>query len=207
MPAKPKKNRKPEKNKEGSFRIIGGEHGSRRLSFPEAEGLRPTTDRVKETVFNWLRNEIPGATVLDLFAGSGALGFEAASRGASNVQFVELNSTAASYLQSNCARLKLDATVARTDALSYLQQSAESSFDLIFIDPPFRKGLVDEVLQTIKDKRLLKPNGLVYLETEAELAQLQLGSAWRELKAKKAGQVSYRLFIQATVAADKDAEV
>jgi len=197
MPAKPKKNRKPEKNKEGSFRIIGGEHGSRRLSFPEAEGLRPTTDRVKETVFNWLRNEIPGAKVLDLFAGSGALGFEAASRGASEVQFVELNKQAVRYLQSNCDRLKLDAAVSNTDALSYLQQSAEFSFDLIFIDPPFRKGLVDEVLQTIIDRKLLRPNGLVYLETEAELAQLQLGLKWRELKAKTAGQVSYRLFSRA----------
>jgi len=197
MPAKPKKNRKPEKNKEGSFRIIGGEHGSRRLSFPEAEGLRPTTDRVKETVFNWLRNEIPGAKVLDLFAGSGALGFEAASRGASEVQFVELNKQAVRYLQSNCDLLKLDAAVSNTDALSYLQQSAEFSFDLIFIDPPFRKGLVDEVLQTIIDRKLLRPNGLVYLETEAELAQLQLGLKWRELKAKTAGQVSYRLFSRA----------
>ena len=196
MPGRVKKNRKPQKNQQGSFRIIGGEHRSRRLGFPEVEGLRPTTDRVRETVFNWLQNAISGARVLDLFSGSGALGFEAASRGASEVQFVELNPAAYKSLCQNKELLGVKADIAHEDALGFLQKQVEGSkgFDIIFLDPPFRLGLMAEVLDLLESTDLLAPDALIYMETEAELSSLVVPASWQELKAKKAGQVSYRLF-------------
>ncbi len=196
MPGRVKKNRKPQKNQEGSFRIIGGDHRSRRLSFPDVEGLRPTTDRVRETVFNWLQHSLHGARVLDLFAGSGALGFEAASRGAASVQFVELSPSAFRALSENSKLLNLKAEIANEDALSFLakQRSEPSGFDIIFLDPPFRKGILAEALALLDSSELLNRDALVYIETESELAALPIPQSWQELKAKKAGQVSYRLF-------------
>ena len=196
MPGRVKKNRKPQKNQEGSFRIIGGDHRSRRLSFPDVEGLRPTTDRVRETVFNWLQHSLHGARVLDLFAGSGALGFEAASRGAARVQFVELSPSAYRALSENSKLLNLKAEIANEDALSFLakQRAAPSGFDIVFLDPPFRKGLLAEALALLDSSALLNRDALVYIETESELAALAIPQSWQELKAKKAGQVSYRLF-------------
>ena len=194
MPARAKKNRKPEKKSEGSFRIIAGEYRSRRLSFPEVEGLRPTTDRVRETVFNWMRHEVIGAKVLDLFAGSGALGFEAASRGAKHVQFIEKNAQAFRYLEQNKALLNVPASVSHVDALSFLETYSGKPLDIVLIDPPFRKDLVNQVLELLDNRQVLAPDGLVYIETEAELSQLDIPSAWQELKSKKAGQVIYRLY-------------
>ena len=196
MPGRVKKNRKPQKNQEGSFRIIGGDHRSRRLSFPDVEGLRPTTDRVRETVFNWLQHSIHGGRVLDLFAGSGSLGFEAASRGASQVEFVELSPAAYRALSENCKRLDLKATISNEDALAFLekQRSDSSGFDIVFLDPPFRKGLLVEVLNRLDSSAVLNRDALVYIETESELATLAIPKSWNELKAKKAGQVNYRLF-------------
>ena len=196
MPGRVKKNRKPQKNQQGSFRIIGGEHRSRRLCFPDVEGLRPTTDRVRETVFNWLQNVIAGARVLDLFSGSGSLGFEAASRGAGEVQFVELNPAAYKSLCQNKELLGVNANIANEDALGFLQKQTEDSkgFDIVFLDPPFRLGLMADVLSLLDRSNVLAPDALVYMETEAELNSLVVPASWQELKAKKAGQVSYRLF-------------
>lgn len=196
MPGRVKKNSKLQKNQEGSFRIIGGDHRSRRLSFPDVEGLRPTTDRVRETVFNWLQHNIPGARVLDLFAGSGALGFEAASRGAAHVQFVELSPAAYRALSDNSKLLNLEAEIAHDNALSFLKKQGASSsgFDIVFLDPPFRKDLLADVLSLLESSALLNPDALVYIETESELAALPIPPSWQELKSKKAGQVSYRLF-------------
>ena len=200
MPGRVKKNRKQQKKQEGSFRIIGGDHRSRRLSFPDLEGLRPTTDRVRETVFNWLQNYIPGACVLDLFAGSGALGFEAASRGAKEVQFVELSPVAYQALCNNVDTLNLNAKVTNGDALSFLKsfEAGSTRFDIVFLDPPFRKGLMVEVLSALEASSVLGPGCLVYIEMESELNESEhqrgIPSSWQELKAKKAGQVSYRLF-------------
>lgn len=200
MPAKFKKNRQSEKNHkrannaDGSFRVIAGKHRSRRLSFPSVEGLRPTTDRVKETVFNWLSHEVPGAQVLDLFAGSGALGFEALSRDADRVVFVELDKQAQAYLKQNVALLNETAEVLAGDALSFLNGHQGKAFDLIFIDPPFRKELAQQVIDTIVSTRACAERGLIYLETEQELNSLNIPNHWSELKSKTAGQVSYRLF-------------
>jgi len=148
-------------------RIIGGQYRRRLLDFPGSEGLRPTPDRVRETVFNWLGQDLPGWTCLDLFAGSGALGFEAASRGAGRVIMIERESKAISALEKN--RTVLGASqvdVLRTDALAWLANNRET-FDLVFVDPPFDSGLAEKVLATLAPH--LKPGGYAYVEQGTEV--------------------------------------
>ncbi|MDP1929111.1 MAG: 16S rRNA (guanine(966)-N(2))-methyltransferase RsmD [Thiobacillus sp.] len=143
-------------------RIIGGQYRRRLLDFPDADGLRPTPDRVRETLFNWLGQDLPGWICLDLFAGSGALGFEAASRGAARVVMIERDAKAIRALEANRAMLgasQLD--ILRVDALAWLANSRET-FDLIFIDPPFDSGLAASVLPELGTH--LKPGGHVYIE-------------------------------------------
>jgi len=182
----------------GSFRIIGGEWRSRRLSFPGIESLRPTTDRVKETVFNWLSGEIEGAKVLDLFAGSGSLGLEALSRGAASLTLIERDRLAAQAIRDNLSLLKCQAEVIQSDAIAWLKQSiterTRSPYSLIFLDPPFRQGLLDSCLELLENSAILESNTLVYLELEQERRDLLIPSGWQLLKEKSAGQVSYRLY-------------
>lgn len=143
-------------------RIIGGQYRRRLLSFPDAPGLRPTPDRVRETVFNWLGQDLPGWTCLDLFAGSGVLGFEAASRGAARVVMVERERAAVETLQAN--RVLLGATqveVQRADGASWLAGNAEQ-FDLVFLDPPFDSGLVAPLLAALPGH--VKMGAYVYVE-------------------------------------------
>lgn len=152
--------------KNNLLRIIGGEWRSRQLRFADAPGLRPTPDRVRETLFNWLQRQIPGARCLDLFAGSGALGFEALSRGAREVVLVEKHPAAAKALRDNIALLGAqNVQLVHDDALRFLQREAEG-FDVIFLDPPFRKNLLEPVLDSLLAKSLLKPEGMIYLEQE-----------------------------------------
>jgi len=143
-------------------RIIGGQYRRRLLDFPDADGLRPTPDRVRETLFNWLGQDLPGWTCLDLFAGSGALGFEAASRGAARVIMIERDVKAIRALENNRATLgvsQLD--ILRADALAWLANNRET-FDLIFIDPPFDSGLAVAVLPELAPH--LKSGGQAYIE-------------------------------------------
>jgi 16S rRNA (guanine966-N2)-methyltransferase len=194
------KSQSPKKTATGSFRIIGGTWRSRRLSFPSIDGLRPTTDRVKETVFNWLASEIEGAKALDLFAGSGSLGFEALSRGAMSLTAIERDHSAAKALQDNINLLDkqeaIHTEVIQADAIEWLKQSAVKNvtFDLIFLDPPFRQGLLDECIELLRNNPILQKGALVYLELEQERNDLQTPPHWRQLKEKVAGQVSYRLY-------------
>jgi len=147
------------------LRIIGGQWRSRFLPFPDVEGLRPTTDRVRETLFNWLQPVVHGAAVLDVFAGSGALGFEALSRGAGSLTLIEKNPQAAKQLMENIQTLKsADAQVKQTDALHFLAQQ-QTPFDLIFLDPPFSKGLLPECIALIESNNLLADNGWIYIES------------------------------------------
>ena len=149
-------------------RIIGGQYRRRLLDFPDADGLRPTPDRVRETLFNWLGQDLPGWTCLDLFAGSGALGFEAASRGAARVVMIERDAKAIHALERNRATLgasQLD--LLRVDALAWLANNRET-FDLIFIDPPFDSGLAGPVLADLA--RHLKPGGHAYVEQGTAVA-------------------------------------
>ena len=148
-------------------RIIGGQYRRRLLNFPDSTGLRPTPDRVRETLFNWLGQDLPGWTCLDLFAGSGALGFEAASRGAGRVVMIERDKAALDALEKNRAALGLGATQAdirRADALAWLANNGET-FDLIFVDPPFDSGLAATVLADLA--RHLKPGCHAYVEQGA----------------------------------------
>jgi len=164
----------------GSVRIIAGTWRSRRLLFPARLGLRPTPDRVRETLFNWLAPHLPGARCLDLFAGSGALGFEALSRGAARVVLVERDPAAA------------DAAEVRSgDAGDYLDGPVES-FDIVFLDPPYTSGLLSGCMQRLAARDWLCPAAWVYLEArEGELPPLPEG--WRLLRSKTAGQVGYHL--------------
>lgn len=188
-PAKQKTNIKQNK---GSIRIIAGQHRGRKLPVILAEGLRPTTDRVKETVFNWLMPYIRDSHCLDCFAGAGSLGFEAFSRGASHVTMIELNKVAAKQIKENQQLLTANNTeVINTDTLQFLQQ-APQPYDLVFIDPPFRKELITQTL-TLLNQGWLKPKALVYLEAEQE-TQLAIPENWQLLKEKVAGQVAYRLY-------------
>ena len=148
-------------------RIIGGQYRRRLLDFPDAEGLRPTPDRVRETLFNWLGQDLPGWTCLDLFAGSGALGFEAASRGAARVVMIERDAKAIRALEHNRATLaasQLD--ILRVDALAWLANNREV-FDLVFVDPPFDSGLAARVLPDLASH--LKSGGHAYVEQGTEV--------------------------------------
>lgn len=148
----------------GELRIVGGAWRSRRVRFPASPGLRPTPDRVRETVFNWLGPWIEGRRVLDLFAGSGALGLEALSRGADEAVFVECARPAADALRANIEILGADkASVLCVDALRFLART-EDSFDLVFIDPPYADGLARTALERLLAHRLLRIGGQVYLE-------------------------------------------
>jgi 16S rRNA (guanine966-N2)-methyltransferase len=148
-------------------RIIGGHYRRRLLDFPDSTGLRPTPDRVRETLFNWLGQDLPGWACLDLFAGSGALGFEAASRGAGRVIMIERDLKAIGALEKNRATLgAAQVDILRTDALAWLANNRET-FDLVFIDPPFDSGLAGAVLAELAVH--LKSGGHAYVEQGAEV--------------------------------------
>lgn len=183
----------------GSIRIIAGKHRGRKLPVLMAEGLRPTTDRVKETVFNWLMPYINQSNCLDCFAGAGSLGFEAHSRSAKQVTFIELDKNAAKQLQQNKDLLSAtNIDIHQANVLSYLAKSSTTKFDLVFIDPPFRKGLVEQTINLLEND-WLESNALIYIEMENESNQLSLPNNWTLLKEKIAGQVSYRLYQRTTI--------
>ncbi|SDV48221.1 16S rRNA (guanine(966)-N(2))-methyltransferase RsmD [Chitinasiproducens palmae] len=172
-------------------RIVGGIWKRTVLPVLDAEGLRPTPDRVRETLFNWLGQRLDGQRCLDLFAGSGALGFESASRGASEVVLVERNRQAARQLEAN--RQKLDASAVRiveADALRFAQGLAAHSFDVIFLDPPFGGDALAAALPLAM--RLARPDGAIYVEAPASLT-LAEETGWRVDRSDKAGAVHYHL--------------
>ena len=175
----------------GSVRIIGGELRSRKISFPDSAGLRPSADRVRETLFNWLQMAIPAARVLDLFAGSGALGFEAASRGASSVVMVEKAKPAANALRDNRDALATTTVqIIEADALIWLKRDAgKQRFDLVFLDPPFDANQHYEAAHTLAESGCLAPGALVYIESAEPLDEAKLPSNWTGRKIKRAGAV------------------
>ncbi|WP_314878593.1 16S rRNA (guanine(966)-N(2))-methyltransferase RsmD, partial [Haemophilus parahaemolyticus] len=164
-------NSKPQKQTSkamGEVRVIAGLWRGRKLPVLNAEGLRPTTDRVKETLFNWLMMDVANARCLDCFAGSGSLGIEALSRQAQAVVFLEKFANAAQQLKKNLASLKTDkGTVINTDTLTYLsQKNSTEPFEIIFIDPPFHHNFVPQVLTLLQQNNWLAENALIYVETE-----------------------------------------
>lgn len=179
----------------GFVRLISGKWKGRRLPVLDAAGLRPTSDRVKETLFNWLMQDVPGSTVLDCFAGSGSLGLEALSRYADFVLLLEKEAKAANLLKQHLKSLgSAEAEVLQTDTLLWLQKPATRQFDLVFIDPPFRQDMALPCCKALAEQGWLKPGALVYMETEKELALDQLPVDWVLLKEKVAGQLAYRLW-------------
>ncbi len=180
-----------------SVRVIGGFHRTRKIHFPDAPGLRPTADRIRETLFNWLRDDIHGARCLDLFAGSGALGIESLSRGAKEVVFVEMNSLVKNALVESLAILDIrNAVIHMEDAISWIYRNSASTepFDVVFLDPPFADGLLPRVCQQLADAGLLKPNAKIYLESDAALPEIVAPDNWQALKSKRAGSVRFQLF-------------
>jgi 16S rRNA (guanine966-N2)-methyltransferase len=177
----------------GKVRIIAGKWRGRKLDVIDSPGLRPTPDRVRETLFNWIQQEIVGARCLDLFAGTGALGFEALSRDAAEVVMVESNPKIVESLKQHANTLKSENHVIQlADALTWLRQGMKG-FDIIFLDPPFEQGFIEKCCAIIMEESLLNPNGLVYIESEKSL---MLPEGWHIKKQKKAGQVQSMLVEQ-----------
>ena len=173
------------------IRIIGGKWRGRKLSFPDAEGLRPTADRVRETLFNWLAGRITGSRCLDMFAGSGALGFEALSRGASHCCFVDQNAAVLKQIQTNCVLLDATANSELLLADASKPIDLEGRFDIVFLDPPFKGSELEACIDWLLTSSLLKPDALIYIET-AKSAPWQHG-AIDLIKEKQAGDVSFKL--------------
>ena len=179
----------------GKLRIVGGEWRSRQLSIANVEGLRPTPDRIRETLYNWLTGWVAGARCLDAFSGTGALGLEALSRGASHVTFVEFSPIAAKQLKENLQLLKCtNCEVIQADANQWLSQKATQPYNLIFLDPPFHKGMVAPICEQLHVNGYLAENALVYIESEVGLGMPDVPSCWAVMKEKTAGQVTCRLF-------------
>jgi 16S rRNA (guanine966-N2)-methyltransferase len=169
-------------------RIIGGELRSRMITFPDAEGLRPTPDRVRETLFNWLGQTLHGRTCLDLFAGSGALGFEAASRGAERVMMVEINRTVLRSLQENVNTLGCaNVVVVGQNGLEFASRN-EQRYDVIFLDPPFQSDYLPKLLEVLPQR--LNEHGVLYVESAAAI---NVPPPWQIIKSGKAGLVHYQL--------------
>lgn len=160
---------------------------------PEVEDLRPTPDRVRETLFNWLAGSIEGARCLDLYAGSGALGFEAASRGAARAVLVEKNERAVDSMRGQARALDAhQIEIVHADVRHWLHGEA-TAFDIVFVDPPYGSGDLGEVCTLLEQGTWLAPGALVYLESGLEPASLPLPPAWRVLRRQKAGRVRYHL--------------
>ncbi|BFM13727.1 16S rRNA (guanine(966)-N(2))-methyltransferase [Simiduia litorea] len=177
----------------GQLRLIGGQWRGRKLSFPSPDGLRPTGDRIRETLFNWLQADVADARCLDMFAGSGALGLEALSRGAGSCTFLELNRQAYRQLQHNCSLLKAQsADILNVDSLAWLAQT-DQMFDLVFLDPPFAQHLWQQAIELLSRPGCLSTQALIYVESPKNLL-LATPAHWSLSREKVAGEVCFRLY-------------
>ncbi len=178
---------------QGQLRIIAGKWRSRKLAFPDQLQLRPTPDRVRETLFNWLQAEVRGSVCLDLFAGSGALGFEAASRGAALVTMVEQDKKVFAALASSIRMLDADnINCVQSDAVQWLKANTDS-FDLVFLDPPYKSDLLSQCCMLLEQRQSLREHAKIYIE-HAQGDDINVPDTWECLKDKSAGQVVYKLF-------------
>jgi 16S rRNA (guanine966-N2)-methyltransferase len=182
------------------LRIIGGRWRGSRIAIPPLDSIRPSPDRVRETLFNWLQQPVVGARCLDLFAGSGALGIEALSRGAAHVTFVDREPRVARHLAQTLERLQGagDAKIVAEDALAFLRGEPQQ-FDIAFLDPPYAADVLDKVCKALDDG-WLAPQAYIYLECPAARPLPPLPAGWRAHRSKRAGQVGYHL-LQASGAA------
>jgi 16S rRNA (guanine966-N2)-methyltransferase len=182
------------------LRIIGGKWRGRKLTFVESQGLRPTLDRVRETLFNWLQPVIYNSRCLDLYSGSGALGFEALSRGALQVTMVDKSRRVYQQLNQNLRLLSCEnADTLNMDAIAFLSaqsvnKKTETKYQIVFLDPPFNQGLLDKSCDMLEQQQLLAENSYIYIEAEKNLQLNNIPVCWHKTKEKKAGQLAYYLF-------------
>ena len=192
--SKPKKSRTSDA-KDGQLRIIGGSWRGRKLAFPAEEGLRPTGDRVRETLFNWLAPHVNGARCADLFAGSGALGLEALSRGATHCDFLDTSTAAIARLHKHLATLQAgERGLCHAVSAQQFLEAASGAYDIVFIDPPFRAALVAPTCATLDTAGLLAPHSLVYIESAANEPPAEVPPHWSLHRDKRTGDVAYRLY-------------
>jgi len=181
-------------NRPGFVRIIGGEWRGRRLPIVDVAGLRPSGDRARETLFNWLQPQLRGASCVDLFAGTGVLGLEAMSRGATEVVLVERAPLAVQAIRAALVKLRVPGPkaglqLAEADALRWLQLREPQSLDIVFIDPPFGSGLEVRALELLLSRDLVRPGGFVYLETARNAPPPHPGLGWEMAREKALGEV------------------
>ncbi len=178
-----------------SIRIIGGAFRGRRLGFPDVSGLRPTADRLRETLFNWLQGQTEGADCLDLFAGSGALGLEALSRGAKTVRFVDQSRTVIRQLHQNLQLLDAQdrPEVIATDAMRLLRREADRQFDIVFLDPPFASDWLAQACESLEHYGWLKSRSWIYLEQDSHRDWPALPDSWHSHRQARAGQAACAL--------------
>lgn len=177
------------------MRIIAGKWRGRRLPVPDVDGLRPSGDRSRETLFNWLQPYLREARCADLFAGTGVLGLEAISRGAASAVLVENSRLAAKLIRSSIETLETtEVSLVEGDALEWLERQAADSLDLVFVDPPFGKGLAEQALKRLAGSGSLAPGALVYLESARTESLLPPGPGWEFLRDKTLGEVRMQLF-------------
>ena len=182
------------KSPPGRLRIVAGIWRSRLLEIADVPGLRPTSERIRETLFNWLAPMIGGARCLDLFAGTGALGLEALSRGAASAIFVDRSDRAIRTIRRNVETLDADgATVLMADAFDYLAGADRHAFEIVFLDPPFADEILGDLCRLIDERQIVVAGGLVYLEHDRSHELPVLPARWEVLKQKSAGGVSYSL--------------
>ena len=186
--------KRPDRTLPGRLRIVAGKWRSRLLPVIDAPGLRPTSERIRETLFNWLGPGIEGAQCLDLFAGTGALGIEALSRGAKKLLFVEKSASVAAAIRKNLGDLEAkNAEVYHDDAVNFLNKTDPQSFDIVFLDPPFDMDLLAKSCGLLQEKGWLAANAIIYLEQGKGREKLVLPAGWVISHEKVAGKVSYSL--------------
>ncbi len=182
------------KTRPGRLRIVAGKWRSRLLDIADVDGLRPTAERIRETLFNWLAPTIAGSRCLDLCAGTGALGFEALSRDAEHVVFVEKSPIAARALRDNARLLDAEgAEIHQDDALEFLANGRHRPFDIIFLDPPFAAEMLGELCRLLDERSMVRPGSLVYLEEDRATPAVEMPSGWDLVRSKTAGNVRYSL--------------
>jgi 16S rRNA (guanine966-N2)-methyltransferase len=183
-----------------SVRIIGGKWRGRKIAFPSIEGLRPTHDRIRETVFNWLMQDIVDANCLDLFAGSGALGFEALSRGATSVTFVDSNLKVCQSLKNNVGLFKTSAAIIlQKEYQSIDRSSLQPPYDIVFLDPPFGKDILGGAITWLEQNALLSKQTKIYIEVEKNGLTVDFPDNWSCSRYKSTSTLDYYLFDRVSV--------
>lgn len=188
-----KSNKRQQASKTSTVRIISGRWRSRKITFTAESGVRPTPDLVRETLFNWLMPYIDGATCLDLYAGSGAIGFEAASRGAASLVMVESDRTSARQLCINKNNLEANTVEVIQQSAEDFLQNTDNRFDIVFLDPPFQQDMIESTCDQIKKNNVLKPSALIYIEAEKQLDPLPIPADWHIIRQHTQGAVAYYL--------------